>query len=174
MFDELRAIQATFGYLPTDQLHHLSIKLKIPLSQIHAVASFYPHFYLKPPPKVDVARLRRHVLPLAWGRQIRESLDHGFAGQGQDAIIIREVSCLGRCDTAPALSINDHIHSGGNCQQILDLVAAPLKAGRYRACMGAISILNVWQPTLIMAVRAPTRRCVGLWKGATSRLFWTC
>ena len=124
MFDELRAIQASFGYLPTDQLHQLSRKLKIPVSQIHAVASFYPHFYLKPPPKVDVRVCADMSCHLRGAPQVRKSLDQAFAGQGQDAITIRDVSCLGRCDTAPALSINDHIYSGGSPHQILDLVRA--------------------------------------------------
>jgi formate dehydrogenase beta subunit len=124
VFDELRAIQASFGYLPTDQLHQLSRKLKIPVSQIHAVASFYPHFYLKPPPKVDVRVCADMSCHLRGATQVRKSLDQAFAGQGQDAITIRDVSCLGRCDTAPALSINDHIYSGGSPHQILDLVRA--------------------------------------------------
>jgi NADH:ubiquinone oxidoreductase subunit F (NADH-binding)/NADH:ubiquinone oxidoreductase subunit E len=124
VFDELRAIQASFGYLPTDQLHQLSRKLKIPVSQIHAVASFYPHFYLKPPPKVDVRVCADMSCHLRGATQVRKSLDQAFAGQGQDAITIRDVSCLGRCDTAPALSINDRIYSGGTPQQVLDLVRA--------------------------------------------------
>jgi formate dehydrogenase beta subunit len=124
VFDELRAIQASFGYLPTDQLHQLSRKLKIPVSQIHAVASFYPHFYLKPPPKVDVRVCADMSCHLRGATQVRKSLDQAFAGQGQDAITIRDVSCLGRCDTAPALSINDRIYSGGSPQQALDLVRA--------------------------------------------------
>ena len=122
MFDELRAIQATFGYLPTDQLYQLSGKLKVPVSQIHAVASFYPHFYLKPPPKVDVRVCTDMSCHLRGASPVRKSLDQAFAGQGQDDITIRDVSCLGRCDTAPALSINDHIYSGIGRQQVVDLV----------------------------------------------------
>ena len=54
MFEELRAIQRQFGYLPAEQLKALSGSIKTPLSQIHAVASFYPHFRLVPPPKIDI------------------------------------------------------------------------------------------------------------------------
>jgi NADH:ubiquinone oxidoreductase subunit F (NADH-binding)/NADH:ubiquinone oxidoreductase subunit E len=122
VFDELRAIQATFGYLPSDQLHQLSGKLKIPVNQIHAVASFYPHFYLKPPPKVDVRVCADMSCHLRGSPEVRRSLEGAFAGQSQDAITIRDVSCLGRCDTAPALSINDHIYSGGNPRQVVELV----------------------------------------------------
>ena len=122
MFDELRAIQATYGYLPTDQLHALSSRLKMPVSEIHAVASFYPHFYLNPPPKVDVrvcADMSCHLLGAA---QLRRSVEQAFAGRSAAEICIRDVSCLGRCDSAPALSINDHIYSGAGAQRALEMI----------------------------------------------------
>ena len=133
MFDELRAIQASFGYLPTDQLHQLSGKLKIPVSQIHAVASFYPHFYLSPRPKWTCASAPTCPVICGAPTQVRKSLDQAFAGQGQDAITIRDVSCLGRCDTAPALSINDHIYSGGSPIRYSTWCAPPRKASPCRA-----------------------------------------
>ena len=33
VFDELRAIQREFGYLPVEQLHRMSQRLKIPISR---------------------------------------------------------------------------------------------------------------------------------------------
>ena len=129
MFDELRAIQASFGYLPTDQLYKLSGKLKMPVSEIHAVASFYPHFYLKPPPKVDVRVCADMSCHLRGGPQLRQSIDQAFGSHPPAEISIKDVSCLGRCDTAPALSINDHIYSGVNPQSVLELVAGATVGG---------------------------------------------
>ena len=122
MFDELRTIQATYGYLPAEQLHKLSGKLKIPVSEIHAVASFYPHFHLKPPPKVDVRVCTDMSCHLLGATQVRHSLEKAFPSQQQSEISIRTVSCLGRCDTAPALSINDHIFAGVGPGQALEMV----------------------------------------------------
>jgi len=122
LFDELRAIQATYGYLPTEQLYILSGKLKMPVSEIYAVASFYPHFYLKPPPKVDVRVCADMTCHLLGATQLRKSLDQAFAGRSAAEISIRDVSCLGRCDTAPALSINDHIYSGVSAPLALEMI----------------------------------------------------
>ena len=118
MFDELRAIQATFGYLPSDELYKLSSKLRLPVSEIHSVASFYPHFYLKPPPKVDVRVCQDMSCHLRGGTEVIGELIQGFKGQNE--ISVRGVSCLGRCDSAPALSINDHIYSGFSPQQAFE------------------------------------------------------
>src|SRR5258708_20020380 len=52
IFDDLRAIQNQYGYLPGEQLETLSKQTKIPLYHIHGVADFFPHFHLTPPPKV--------------------------------------------------------------------------------------------------------------------------
>jgi NADH:ubiquinone oxidoreductase subunit F (NADH-binding)/NADH:ubiquinone oxidoreductase subunit E len=122
LFDELRAIQAIHGYLPTDQLYKLSGKLKMPVSEIHAVASFYPHFYLNPPPKVDVRVCADMSCHLRGAPQLRQSIDQAFAGRSPAEISIRDVSCLGRCDTAPALSINDHIYSSASSAMVLEMI----------------------------------------------------
>lgn len=111
MFDELRAIQRDFGYLPADRLTTLAAKINIPVSQIHAVASFYPHFHLSPPPKVDVRVCADMSCHLRGGDQVRTALDSAFQGADSKQICIRDVSCLGRCDQAPAIMVNDKIHS---------------------------------------------------------------
>jgi formate dehydrogenase beta subunit len=129
LFDELRAIQASYGFLPTDQLHKLSLKLKRPVSEIHAVASFYPHFYLKPPPKVDVRVCADMSCHLRGADQVCQSINQAFGSHPATDITVKNVSCLGRCDTAPALSLNDHIYSGVTPQSAVAMVAAATVGG---------------------------------------------
>src|SRR5450755_1613664 len=42
IFDDLRAIQSQYGYLPGEQLEALSERTQTPLYRIHGVADFYP------------------------------------------------------------------------------------------------------------------------------------
>jgi NADH:ubiquinone oxidoreductase subunit F (NADH-binding)/NADH:ubiquinone oxidoreductase subunit E len=111
LIDELRSIQHQFGYLPADRLQDLAAKIQVPLSQIHAVASFYPHFHLTPPAQAEVRVCADMACHLRGGRDLKRSLDQAFAGGGSEQVAVRNVSCLGRCDQAPALSINDQIYS---------------------------------------------------------------
>jgi NADH:ubiquinone oxidoreductase subunit F (NADH-binding)/NADH:ubiquinone oxidoreductase subunit E len=122
VFDELRAVQRQFGYLPADQLHILSAKLKIPVNQIHAVASFYPHFNLSPPPKADVRICADMSCHLRGACELGEEMKRAFHGASDTEITIRDASCLGRCDTAPAMSVNDTIYSRLTREQALDIV----------------------------------------------------
>ena len=110
MFEELRAIQRDFGYLPADRLKTLAATINVPVSQIHAVASFYPHFHLSPPPQVDVRVCADMSCHLRGGDKVRSALDSGFQGVDPKKVCIRDVSCLGRCDQAPAIMVNDNIY----------------------------------------------------------------
>ncbi len=110
MFDQLRAIQQQFGYLPADQLQQLAAKINVPVSQVHTVASFYPHFRLTPPPRAEVKICADMSCHLRGGPELKTELKQAFRGEGAEDVSIRDVSCLGRCDHAPALSVNDHIY----------------------------------------------------------------
>lgn len=106
VFDELRGIQRTHGYLPEEELRALAGRLDIPLFRLQAVASFYPHFFLKPPARAEVRVCGDMVCHRHGGNDLREHLSARF--QGHD-VNVGHVSCLGRCDLAPAMVVNDQI-----------------------------------------------------------------
>ena len=128
VFDELRAIQREFGYLPVEQLHRVSQRLKIPVSQIHAAISFYPHFRLTPPPKLDVRVCTDMTCHLRGAPQLQARLREVFRNKPSDEFTLRDVSCLGRCDSAPAFSVNDQIYAGLPIDQIVELLRSGASA----------------------------------------------
>lgn len=125
MFEELREIQHEFGYLPVEQLQLLAGRIQQPLSQIHAVASFYPHFRLTPPPRVDVRVCGDMTCHIRGGPEVKAALQQAF--RGTDDVVIRDVSCLGRCDQAPAVCVNELIYaemtSSGTVAMTRDVLA---------------------------------------------------
>ena len=129
MFEELRAIQRDFGYLPAEQLKTLAANIRVPVSQIHAVASFYPHFHLNPPPKVDVRVCADMSCHLRGGDKVRSALDSAFQGADPKEVSIRDVSCLGRCDQAPAIMVNDNIYAHVNSRDAVTM-AQDVLAGK--------------------------------------------
>jgi formate dehydrogenase beta subunit len=121
VFEQLRAIQRDCGYLPADRLKALAREIRVPVSQIHAVASFYPHFHLSPPPKVDVRVCADLSCHLRGGDQVRSALDAAFQGTDLKEVCIRDVSCLGRCDQAPAIMVNDNIYAHANARDAVNM-----------------------------------------------------
>ena len=110
MVPELRSIQEKFGYLPAEQLELLATELGVPLSQIHGVASFYPHFHLTPPARIDVRVCADMSCHLRGADELRHQLERAFRGSNPQTLAVRDVSCLGRCDQAPALCVNEAIY----------------------------------------------------------------
>jgi formate dehydrogenase beta subunit len=126
IFDRLRAIQDQFGYLPAAELESLSHATDIPLYHIHGVADFYPHFHLALPPKVSVRVCSDMSCHLRGAAPLREGLKQHFHGMSERDVAVREVSCLGQCDGAPAISINDRIFHSVNSTQAEALVLTAL------------------------------------------------
>lgn len=106
VFDELRAIQRTHGFLPEPSLRALAEQLDLPLYRLQAVASFYPHFFLTPPARAEVRVCGDMSCHRYAAGELQLALERRFAGQD---VNVKHVSCLGRCDLAPAIAINDTI-----------------------------------------------------------------
>ncbi len=126
IFDDLRQIQSQYGYLPADQLQQLSERTHTPLYRIHGVADFYPHFHLTRPPKVRMNVCGDMSCHLRGAAELKAGLQQRFHGMSATDVAIGDVSCLGQCDGAPAVSINDHIYRGVSTAQAEALVFSAL------------------------------------------------
>ena len=126
VFEDLREIQRQFGYIPAEQLRTLARKIDVPLSRLHSVASFYPHFRLTPPPRVDVRVCQDMSCHLRQACSLRASLDDAFPQANSPDVRVSGVSCLGRCDEAPAVSVNDRIYSGMTEERVMVMIGDAL------------------------------------------------
>jgi NADH:ubiquinone oxidoreductase subunit F (NADH-binding)/NADH:ubiquinone oxidoreductase subunit E len=101
----LNAIQARCGWLPREELVALSRDVRRPLYEIEGLVSFYPHFRTSPPKTVQVAVC--HDLT-CWLHGCEDRIKETKARYGDDVEIeVVEVSCLGRCDIAPAAAVDE-------------------------------------------------------------------
>ncbi|MGB2676998.1 MAG: NAD(P)H-dependent oxidoreductase subunit E [Candidatus Acidiferrum sp.] len=132
IFDELRAIQLRYGYLPKAELEALSQRPQTPLYQIHSVASFYPHFHLTPPAKAEIHVCADMSCRLNGACELRAELLRRFAGARPEDVQIKDVSCLGRCDQAPAVAVNDQIFAGVTPERTEDLVRRAIREDELR------------------------------------------
>jgi NADH:ubiquinone oxidoreductase subunit F (NADH-binding)/NADH:ubiquinone oxidoreductase subunit E len=133
IFDDLRAIQLRFGYLPKAELLAFSQRTQTPLYQIHSVASFYPHFLLNPPAKAEVLVCADMSCRLNGACELRAEIAQRFAATRPEDVLIKDVSCLGRCDQAPAVSINDEIFTEATTQKVEDWTRRALRGDELRA-----------------------------------------
>lgn len=118
----LRAIQHKHGFLPVDELRALSARLHVPVYQLHGVASFFPHLRLQPPAPVEVRVCADMSCHLNGAASLLTAFE-AEAGRVPGADV-QTVSCLGRCDRAPAAALNDHILESVSPGEVPDLVLA--------------------------------------------------
>jgi NADH:ubiquinone oxidoreductase subunit F (NADH-binding)/NADH:ubiquinone oxidoreductase subunit E len=97
----LTEIQRRHGWLPREELVALSREWRRPLYEIEGLISFYPHFRTEPAERVHLAVC--HDLS-CWLQGGAEGLAELRQRHG-DEVELHEVSCLGRCDVAPAAAV---------------------------------------------------------------------
>lgn len=101
----LNNLLADKGFIDNDDLRALSERMNIPLYRLEGLVSFYPHFRREKPPALSVALCRDISCRLAGGRDFMARARKAL--EGIVDIEVREVSCLGRCDSAPAACVNE-------------------------------------------------------------------
>ena len=102
----LHAIQREHGWLPHDALVELGRDTHRPLYEIQGLISFYPHFRADgPPPAIEIGVCRDLACWLHPDSTPSEDVAATYAEQPD--VSVCSVSCLGRCDVAPAAVVNE-------------------------------------------------------------------
>ena len=120
----LQSIQRQYGYLKREALEKYSRDTGVPLYRLQAVASFFPHFALTPPKKITIRVCRDMACNLAGSREMIAELQ---AAAGDD-LSVEGVSCVGRCDRAPAACVamageeHDSYYLGRTTEELKDIV----------------------------------------------------
>lgn len=116
LIEVLHAAQETFGFLSEDTMTYIAHELKLPLSWVYGVASFYHHFNLKPQGE--------HICNICMGTacfvkragDIVETLQRAFdvkAGEttSDGKLSVNIVRCLGNCGLAPMVILDGKVHA---------------------------------------------------------------
>mgnify|MGYP002623609189 FL=1 len=110
------------GYLSQNDLKLLSERLEVPLYRVNEVVSFYPHFRRQPPPQVRVQVCRDMSCHMAGACELRAALGKIADRFGEQQVHVESVSCLGRCDRAPAVMINERPYMARTARQFEEVV----------------------------------------------------
>jgi formate dehydrogenase beta subunit len=101
----LMEIQGRLGWLPREELEALAREQRRPLYEIQGLVSFYPHFRTEPPAGVTV-RVCHDLTCWLNGAEDRIAQLHEQYGDAGDVEVV-EISCPGRCDIAPAATVDE-------------------------------------------------------------------
>ena len=102
LIEHLHRIQDTVGYLPAGHLVALAAEMRLPMTEVYEVATFYHHFEVvkegeQAPPKLTVRVCDSLSCAMAGGKELLQGLP---ATVGSDVRVVA-APCVGRCHAAP-------------------------------------------------------------------------
>ena len=111
----LNEVEDSYGYLPGDMLREVASALSIPLSRVYGTSSFYT--FLSPAPKGrNIIRICKGIpCDLKAYHEVVHALEANLGikvGQTttDNKFTLEIVNCIGACDQAPAMLINDKVY----------------------------------------------------------------
>ena len=112
----LQSAQKTYGYLPETALEEISRALRVPLSQIHGVVTFYAQFYLTPRGRHTIKSCQGTACHVRGAKNVLQALEDQLKVKPGETtedmnFSLETVACIGTCFLAPAVMI-DHDYFG--------------------------------------------------------------
>ena len=114
LIEVLHQVQNLYGYLPRPALHQVACELRLPLSQVFGVASFYHLFRLEAPTAHRCAVCLGTACFVKGGAELAAHLETCLGVRldepaGNGIWSLEHVSCLGACGQAPVLVVDGQL-----------------------------------------------------------------
>ncbi len=124
----LQSAQNLFGFLPKNVLKHVSLRLKIPYSEVTGVVSFYSFFSTVPRGKHVIRVCLGTACYVRGGKEVleafRKNLKINVGETTPDRMFSLEVGrCFGACGLAPVAMIDDDVHQRVKSAKIRDIIS---------------------------------------------------
>lgn len=124
----LQEVQQLVGYLPPDVLKTISKEMRIPLSELYGITSFYSFFSMVPKGKYVIQVCLGTSCYVKGGQRILDALNKDFGlesgGTTPDGkFSLETVRCIGCCGLSPVLAIKEDVHRKVKPSQLKDILS---------------------------------------------------
>lgn len=124
----LHEAQELYGYLPMPVLERISAGLKVPMTEVYGVVTFYSRFSLQPKGKYRIQVCMGTACYVKGAEalldRLREVLRIDPGQMTADKLFsLDQCRCIGACGLAPALIVNTEVHAKMETTQIDSLIA---------------------------------------------------
>ncbi len=119
----LNDIHTAQGYISPAQVQTLEDEFDLPRVQVQEVITFYSRYRQQPPARYHVQFCDNIVCRMFASQQLIAALKAKAARSAAGMLSVAAVPCLGVCDGAPAMLVNDkrHLHvNRANIDTIID------------------------------------------------------
>ena len=135
LLEVLHDTQEVFGYLSEDLLIYISTHLRVPLSQVYGVATFYHLFTFEPLGKHNCIICRGTACHVKGSEIITQVLSEQFevtiGKTTEDGLFsLTTARCIGSCGLAPVAVLDGEVHGRQTPQSTISLVKDVLERER--------------------------------------------
>lgn len=107
--------QAQQGYITRNAMRHVADVIGCTPADVEDVVTFYTMFYTRPVGRYVIQVCRTLSCALLGAERVTEELSHALGikpgeTDAQGEFTLLEVECLGACDRAPVVGVNEHWH----------------------------------------------------------------
>ena len=136
LIEHLHLIQDKYGHLAAAHLAALAHEMKLALTEVYEVATFYAHFDVvkegeQPPPPVTIRVCDSLSCAMAGAEHLLRELPNRF---GSDVRVIR-APCMGACDRAPVCAVGHSQVMHANIESVTAAVSHRAHAHAYATPM---------------------------------------
>lgn len=114
LIETLHTVQQSFGYLDEPSLRYVAASLRVPLSSVYGVATFYHLFTLKPQGEHTCVFCTGTACYIKGAATLLEHVREKYnVGPGEttedDKMSVLSARCLGACSVAPAVVFDGEV-----------------------------------------------------------------
>lgn len=125
----LQQIQELIGYLPPEILEAISKEMRIPLSELYGITSFYSFFSMVPKGKYVIQVCLGTSCYVKGGQRILDVLkkDLGLESGGttpDGKFSLQMVRCIGCCGLSPVMAIRENVHRKVKPSQLKEILSS--------------------------------------------------
>ena len=125
---QLEEAQSRLGYLPQELLVELANSLGVSISEVYGVATFYSFLSTRPQGRYVIKVCKSLPCLLKDSQMIISSVEEAIGVKPGETtpdgkFSLQLTNCIGACDKAPVMMINDHVYGDltpGRISQILE------------------------------------------------------
>ena len=115
LIELLKEAQQRFGYVPEEVMTELAQSLEIPINEVYGVASFYSFLSIKPLGRNVIRICQSLPCYLKYCQTIIETVEKELGIKPGETtpdgrFSFQLINCIGLCDRAPAMMINNDAH----------------------------------------------------------------
>ena len=125
LIETLHSVQQAMGFLDESALRWVAASLRVPLSKIYGVATFYHHFTLKPQGRHTCVVCLGTACYIKGSKQLLEQVEkklgiHDGQTTADGEISLLVARCIGACGLAPAAVVDGQVQGKSEATMLLE------------------------------------------------------